>query len=304
MKNLYRLRVKSDVEHDSLLRHPELCLTAGSQEMLKRVQHNTTNHPLPQSREREAEKLSSRFTLHPSLERKSAFTLAEVLITLGIIGVVAVMTMPPLIEKHQKQVTIARLKKIYSVLSQQILFANTQDIRANEYLSVGDKLSAGAAEDYFKIYWLNYFNGASILNGSPYGGYDACQLKYLNGDCYQANIYTKYDYGRVLFSTNDGYILYVNIMQWSLDSPDSLGDPLFSASQNVLIDINGLKGPNKLGRDVFRAVMNYNKNNVMPYDTEKSVDAVNRDCSKTGRGEACFAKIVKDGWKISDDYPW
>ena len=34
-------------------------------------------------------KLSSRFTLHPSLKQKAAFTLSEVLITLGIIGVVA-----------------------------------------------------------------------------------------------------------------------------------------------------------------------------------------------------------------------
>ena len=44
------------------------------------------------------------------------FTLAEVLITLGIIGVVAAMTMPSLITKYQKQVAVEQYKKIYSIL--------------------------------------------------------------------------------------------------------------------------------------------------------------------------------------------
>ena len=45
-----------------------------------------------------------------------AFTLAEVLITLGVIGVVAAMTMPTVIKKYQEQVTVNKVKKIYSTL--------------------------------------------------------------------------------------------------------------------------------------------------------------------------------------------
>ena len=44
-------------------------------------------------------------------KRKYAFTLAEVLITLGIIGVVAALTMPALIGHYKKVQTIAQLKK-------------------------------------------------------------------------------------------------------------------------------------------------------------------------------------------------
>ena len=40
------------------------------------------------------------------------FTLAEVLITLGIIGVVAALTLPSVIQKYQKKVTVERLKNI------------------------------------------------------------------------------------------------------------------------------------------------------------------------------------------------
>jgi len=45
---------------------------------------------------------------------KAAFTLAEVLITLGIIGVVAAMTLPALIQNYQKGVVLNRLKQTYA----------------------------------------------------------------------------------------------------------------------------------------------------------------------------------------------
>ena len=48
-----------------------------------------------------------------------AFTLAEVLITLGIIGIVAAMTLPILIGKYQKMQTATQLKKAYKRLQTQ-----------------------------------------------------------------------------------------------------------------------------------------------------------------------------------------
>lgn len=58
---------------------------------------------------------------------KRGFTLAEVLITLGIIGVVAAITMPTLIANHREKQTVAQLKKAYSILQQAYLMA------VNEY---------------------------------------------------------------------------------------------------------------------------------------------------------------------------
>ena len=51
---------------------------------------------------------------------KPAFTLAEVLITLGIIGIVAAMTMPALIENHRRHVIESRLKQFYSIINQAV----------------------------------------------------------------------------------------------------------------------------------------------------------------------------------------
>ena len=53
-------------------------------------------------------------------QRKIAFTLAEVLITLGIIGVVAAMTMPALIGNYQKKQTVSALQKAYTTLAQAV----------------------------------------------------------------------------------------------------------------------------------------------------------------------------------------
>ena len=50
-------------------------------------------------------------------KKKIAFTLAEVLITLAIIGVVAAMTIPTLIVKYQERQTVSQLTKVYSTLS-------------------------------------------------------------------------------------------------------------------------------------------------------------------------------------------
>lgn len=55
-----------------------------------------------------------------------AFTLAEVLITLGIIGVVAAMTLPSLVQKYQEKARVSQLKKTYSSLQQAYLRATVE----------------------------------------------------------------------------------------------------------------------------------------------------------------------------------
>lgn len=51
-------------------------------------------------------------------ESKIAFTLAEVLITLGIIGVVAAMTIPSLIQSYKEKATVTAVKQSYSIFAQ------------------------------------------------------------------------------------------------------------------------------------------------------------------------------------------
>lgn len=50
--------------------------------------------------------------------KTNGFTLAEVLITLGIIGIVAALTLPSLITNYREKQRVTQLKKIYSTLQQ------------------------------------------------------------------------------------------------------------------------------------------------------------------------------------------
>lgn len=64
---------------------------------------------------------------------KKAFTLAEVLITIGIIGVIAALTIPALINKTNKKELETAFKKQYSTLQQAIMMIKTEDALDFEY---------------------------------------------------------------------------------------------------------------------------------------------------------------------------
>ena len=104
--------------------------------------------------------------------RRAAFTLAEVLITLGIIGVVAAMTMPVLIQKHKNQVTEARLKKFYSVINQAIIMSeavNGERIYWADFYT-GKVVNATTVESWFNIYLKPYMNIVKTDKNTVGGG--------------------------------------------------------------------------------------------------------------------------------------
>lgn len=86
---------------------------------------------------------------------------------------------------------------------------------------------------------------------------------------------------------------------------------------HILVDLNGMRGPNILGRDLF--AFSYCNGKLSPYSQYK-LEAFNRtsvmlagysgQCNKKARGGTwgvgsyCSRLIMIDGWKISKDYPW
>ncbi len=235
--------------------------------------------------------------------KRVAFTLTEVLITLGIIGVVAALTLPTVIQNYQKKVTITKLQKAYSILGQ-VAQKSIADNGAIDFTE-GEKLDATAVEKFFDTYWLSYFNEGKVLRSSVYLN-NAYRL--LNGEFDGTGIYTNFSHGRVLFSTADGTIYLVFIMKWDFKYDDEGNlisqDPVFDSRQRVHVDLNGLPPPNTLGKDVFMFEIDFDKGAVKPYGYYCSTATINSNCSNKNSGVYCAAKIMKDGWKISDDYPW
>ena len=174
---------------------------------------------------------------------KHAFTMAEVLITLGIIGIVAAMTLPSLIGKWQEKQWKVAYKKAYSSISQAFLrmqaneeFLDISDLTPNDS-GVSGNDNCG---ENFKIV-SNYFNAVKKCFDN-----NGCEcFECAKG---QAGIGTAPDY---LGGGNNRYaFIDYSGMSWFLYS---------NREWPIIVDVNGFKAPNKLGKDRF--VMKFAVNN-------------------------------------------
>jgi len=239
-----------------------------------------------------------------------AFTLAEVLITLGIIGVVSALTIPQLIANHQKKVTITKLKKAYSALSQVMQQSFADNGPTSDYILSGEVIDGEKTRNYFYTYWLPYFKGAIVAddNESFYKNRQSNQYKHLNNSIADVNVKTVYSAGRILFKTTDGMIImiFLKTQTYIYDEDGNIISSPYVYTSNVrfYVDINGTRNPNMFGKDVFVFSVDTNTNKITAYGSNLSERDINSDCNNNQSGYLCAAKIMRDGWQISKDYPW
>ena len=214
---------------------------------------------------------------HKRLSKKG-FTLAEVLITLGIVGVVAAITLPSISAKIQKNMLVEQLKTFYSSFTNAInlyMYKGgyedfSQTIFADSSVSFEDKKEHFISE---------------VLEKNLQGKRTNVTIKedYLKGG---TSINLTYDY-----VTSKGSLIKFEKSSW---------DSLFT----IYFDTNGTKGPNHIGLDTFRF---YFYNSPIPKqayqrDTDYTCTGCGDSCnlaasSPTGYG--CWARIMREGWKIN-----
>ena len=218
----------------------------------------------------------------------SAFTLSEVLITLGIIGVVASMTIPSLIQKYKRQETTARLKKFYSTMSQAIM-------RAEADLGT-------------KVYEWDSVTMSSVNPGQSYNETYAYYKKYLD------------QYIKTLKVEKGVYDTENNIdAKTKVYFPDSSTMEVNAGyCVSLYYDVNGDKKPNELGRDIFlffiatsfihqfegREQELYENRSFdavyLPiYNTKaKALNACKRDA------KYCSSYLIYNNFEITNEYPY
>ena len=220
--------------------------------------------------------------------RKAAFTLAEVLITLGIIGVVAAMTLPAITANYRKQAFINGLKKNYSILSQAFKMSELE----NGELSTWNFDQNGT--QIFNKYWRKYLKGVTDCTtlGCGYaqtgisGEYVYSNLK---GESVMIGIYLSSSRHGVFLA--DGTFLFF-VFRTETSSPESV--------RYIFIDVNGIKLPNTFGKDVF--IFSQTEKGLLPYGMEMTDSKLKKNCY-TEDGKGCTALIYKNGWEIPSDYP-
>ena len=217
------------------------------------------------------------------LKKNSAFTLAEVLITLGIIGVVAAMTLPSLNQKLADQKNMSTLKKAYSVLQQATNLAISEH-EGPEYWGMVDNDIDAVTNVY--NYYRPYFNMMRECQNKP--GCWGYPMKYLDGTVYwDAHSTSWYQYA---FTLADGMNILIDIYPQDMLNT-SFGMDVDHDCAVFFVDVNADRLPNQIGSDVFAFVVT--DRGLQPAGIENT-----NDCTTSGDGFTCVSKIIRDGWTI------
>ena len=230
------------------------------------------------------------------------FTLAEVLITLGIIGVVAAMTLPTVINKYQKAETTTKLKRVYSLLTNATQRA-INDYGPSQYWDypiTGEEgvylPSSITQEEFFNRYYAPYLKTSHMKANRLDKSYKVYNFNKADAG-YHGNAVGK----GTRFRLNDGMC----ITMWS-------NNQFFVFTT----DLNCEKPPNILGKDVFDIAELYWEGNktlqspphrarIKDEETRKeAIENCKNDDYVSGDATNCFAVFVYDGWQFKDDYPW
>ena len=275
---------------------------------------SSDNAPLPQSlpQGREAEKSSSLFTLHLKKTsrlyvgathvahfdkirqdafnlvkgnthvihfgniRRAAFTLAEVLITLGIIGVVAAMTLPSLIQKYKIQEYVSKLNKFYTVISNAYIMAKNDNGDISGWNLVNYQSSTNDEEDIL-YYLLPYMNVVKFCGKNDKGCFPDIVYGSIGSAGFRINLNTNSWYSNAIL--NDG--MYISSLTFS----NTCGNA-YAACALLRVDVNGDAPPNKMGIDLHTFAVY--KDRILPGGLSDVLD----DEQSINRGDACTAHVI------------
>lgn len=219
---------------------------------------------------------------------KKAFTLTEVLITLGIIGIVAAMTIPTLLAKVKNTRDSATLKEDFSILKQMMLSAN--DDGAMGKIVVINNMDE--MKNWFNTYFLPYIKVVNVCYGTS--GCFADKIKTSNGSILTLSIPCGMQ--SIAFTLNNGSYVCMDDFE-----DDRFGVRPYGLTIGILVDINGDKKPNQLGKDIFAFV--FKDEHLVPGGHDMTQAQIDANCSEkcsSGRfcGTYCTQKAVQNGYKL------
>lgn len=223
-------------------------------------------------------------------KRPYAFTLAEVLITLGIIGVVAAMTLPALIQKNNNRVVETRLAKFYTTFNQAIQLAEVEygdkkdwymDTGGVDLDEDGKPIESTAKIDiWFQKYFSKFIVIKKKINVSGTTRYylsDGSAFQFGNDDMVNSSRGVVFFTGNPEKCPQTGY-----------------GQCKFYFLYMPTINDSEWKYHYNKGLEPFK------------WTWDGKQESAIRNCKKNGsdNGKWCTLVIQLNGWKIPEDYPY
>ncbi len=211
-----------------------------------------------------------------------AFTMAEVLITLGIIGIVAAMTLPTVINNIRDKQFKSMFKKQYSVMSQALQMLYAEDQTPQEF-------SDWREMPYYVCRLGEYLNAiqsglkcAEMAESGDYQNFEGHRNTkvswHKNGEWYNRKKEPQF--------LNEGYMF----MTYYLADGAWVN---FNATRTIFVDVNGRQKPNTIGRDIFYFYLPPNSGNNLTFFNPN-----NGNLNVNGSsGAAYWATINRENYK-------
>lgn len=239
---------------------------------------------------------------------KKAFTLAEVLITLGIIGIVAAMTIPTLQNNNQKTQYVTGLKKAYTMFNQALIQMSTDmgcpgDLRCTGLFNSNYANPTAAAQafgDEIVKYIKTVKNCQTSATQTTYGCFATDTLMDFNEGTNDTMSYDDTYYYRFISADGMSFALQAA----TSNCPPDLGGVGYLAQTcgSVVIDVNGPeKKPNRFGRDTFIFIVSNAKGPILyPYGGSNFSPNWKTLClPNTGYADSCAGRILEEGWQMN-----
>lgn len=215
------------------------------------------------------------------IEKKCGFSLAEVLITLAIVGIVAALTIPSLMDSSNSSGLSSALKKNYSVIDRAGSLVSADNGGSFQDLCPGD-------DDYlclatmFKQYLI-------VLKDCPVGGtlkncwHAANKWHDQNGDAQSSD-----NSDRPNMILSDGSLLSFSTGTSNCYLSDT-NYKVTSICSSMFVDVNGFNGPNIIGKDIFRFI--FLPNGIVADGSPNIMNAAN-----VGTKAKCEASSAASDW--------
>ena len=264
--------------------------------------------------------------------KKFGFTLAEVLITLGIVGVVAALTAPALVTSSRNQANAARLSVVMSNLENAFTSAIVQENVDNLYgtsmwkdapVNAGNSGNIPSFVGNLGRYLV--VNGYRNSDGEYYGTNDTCAMSNNGGKSENCVSGGNYRFGGVgqafAITTKNGATVFIRTFaapanfEAQKEAAIAAGSSYYTNAADVMIDVNGTAAPNTFGRDMF--FFQVGENGILyPYggrDVSRIEgvagtwsDAGTRfSCTNESKGTAnvagmgCTARVIDEGYQMN-----
>ncbi len=217
---------------------------------------------------------------------KKGFTLAEILLALSIVGIIAVLTVPVFMGSYKEKIYASSLKKTYTEITTAItaLLADEQAGDNQNFYNTSAGVSNSSYNSGAQYFLDNYFKLVK----------NTTKCSNTSNPCYKAGTYhnkagnngtLSSDYKCALIST--GALVCMKVT---------------GGRAYIVVDVNGKRSPNTVGEDVFSFYIQPDGTVVDVYDL-----IYTNNCNSASSGSleiiasGCFNDVMKNGWKVKMD---